>query len=65
MDNAIPETIPAQLAVDAYVRIGSILPSIRAGAVALDETDAGQALWAASYLLESVAEKLGVATRWE
>lgn len=65
MDNAIPETIPAQVAEDAYVRIRSILPTIRAGAEALDKTDAGQALWAASYLLESVAEKLGVATRWE
>lgn len=65
MDNAIPETIPAQVAEDAYVRIGSILPTIRAGAEALDKTDVDLALWAASFLLESVAEKLGVATRWE
>jgi hypothetical protein len=65
MADTTTEMIPAQLAEDAYVRIGSILPAIRAGAEALDKTDTGQALWAASYLLESVSQKLGSATGWE
>ncbi len=58
------ETVPVQLVVDAYVRIDSILPTLRAAAEELSEKDEGKALWAASYLLESVAEKLGVATGW-
>lgn len=65
MADMTSETVPTQLAVDAYVRIDSILPSLRAAAEELKDKDEGKALWAATYLLESVTEKLGIATGWE
>jgi len=64
MSEQLPEMIPAHLAEEAYVRIDALLPAIRAGAEALGVSDQGQALWAASYLLEAVSEKLGAATGW-
>lgn len=64
MTEQLPKMIPAQLAEDAYVRIDTLLPAIRAGAEALGLSDEAQALWAASFLLEAVSEKLGAATGW-
>lgn len=64
MTDNTEETVPADLAVQAYLRLDAMLPIVRNAAEALNDKDEGKSLWAAYYLLEDVSESLGGATGW-